>query len=70
MKFKTSFEDINELASYQNDLVPFLLDASEVYKLASKNYEPMEIKNIENFLLKLYIQFHPNSLQRVKFLLF
>jgi hypothetical protein len=74
-KFKTSFDDVNELTLYQNDLVPILLDTYEVYKLAAKsniissssnsNSESQEHKNVEHLLLKLYIQFHPSSVNRL-----
>lgn len=57
-KFKKDFADVNELVTYQNDLVPLLLDSYEAYKLASKHQESL-CGSLNNLLVVLYYQFNP-----------
>jgi hypothetical protein len=64
-KFRTKFNDLDELSVYQNEFVSILLDAYEIYKLSQKNYQ-MLTKNIETLMFKLYIQFHPEMLSRIE----
>lgn len=62
--FKKVFTAINDLVSYQSKLVPILMDSFEIYKMAIKYNETIG-KKLENLLLRLYIQFNPEVLNRV-----
>lgn len=55
---------MHEFILYQNELVPLLLETYEVYRMASKQNNPI-CKNTENLLLKLFIQFNPDVLTKV-----
>ena len=55
---------MTEFSTYQNSLIPLLLDSFEIYKLALKNNEKTK-KYCENLLIKLYLQFNPEAISRV-----
>jgi hypothetical protein len=63
-KFQTEFSSLEDFSFYQVELIPILLETNELYKIASKNFETFA-KTVEGLLITLYIQFHPQSLERV-----
>ena len=61
MSIRRDFANMEELSSYQQELLPILLDSFEVQKLASRNCQTI-LKSIENLLVNLYVQFNPHVL--------